>query len=121
MQLYRWLIDEIIPKQRSLQEVELWPGIDKYDLRLTFRRSIWAVDVKDYKDPFSLGNHIQQDIRPPEQEDPLWNKWFYVYPTYRELQRPNYGDCVRRIADGLPANIFIMSVEEFKKLIHTSL
>ncbi len=121
MQLYHWLMNEIRPTRPALQEVDLWPGIDRYDLRLTFRGSVWAVDVKDYKDPFSLGEYIKQDPRPPEQKDPVWNEWFYVYPTYRELQRPNYGACVRRVAEGLPSNVSILSAEQFKELVRTRL
>src|SRR5260370_23774503 len=74
MQLYHWLMNEIRPTRPALQEVDLWPGIDRYDLRLTFRGSVWAVDVKDYKDPFSLGEYIKQDPRPPQQNDPWCNE-----------------------------------------------
>jgi hypothetical protein len=117
MQLYRWLVDEVCPMRPVLQQVELWPMIDSYDLQLTFRGNVWAVDVKDYKDPFTLGKYIKQDIRPLDQEDLIWNEWFYVYPTYREWQRPDYGACVRRAAEGLPSNVAILSEDQFKKRV----
>ena len=115
MELYHWLQDEVRPKWSALQQVELWPGVDTYDLRLTLRGKVWAVDVKDYKSPFWLGEHIKQDKRSPEQNDPLWHEWFYVYPTYREQQRLDYGECARRAAEAesLPANVKILSAEQF--------
>lgn len=123
MALYRWLLDEVQPTRPALQQVELWPGIDKYDLRLTLRGKVWAVDVKDYKGPFSLGEYIKKDQRPPEQEDPVWDEWFYVYPTYHELQRPDYGECVRQAAEAekLPANVTVLSAEQFVRRVLASL
>lgn len=39
----------------GLIQVELYPGLDRYDLRLQFSdSSVWAVDVKDYPDPTKL-------------------------------------------------------------------
>jgi len=117
MELYRWLMKEVRPVQRDLQQVDLWPGIDSYDLQLRFPGHVWAVDVKDYKDPFTLGEHIKQDNRSFDRKDLAWNEWFYVYPTYHEWQRPNYGECVRRVAEGLPADVSILNTEQFKKRV----
>jgi hypothetical protein len=117
IELYRWLADEVRPTLSVLQQVDLWPMIDSYDLRLTFRENVWAVDVKDYKDPFTLGKYIKQDTHPRDQEYLIWNEWFYVYPTYREWQRPDYGACVRRAAEGLPPNVAILSEDQFKERV----
>jgi hypothetical protein len=119
MELYHWLLNEVLPAHPGLQEVALWPGIDRYDLRITMRGKVWAVDVKDYKGPLSLGEHIKNDRRPAEQQDPTWHEWFYVYPTYHELQRPDYGECVRRAAEAekLPANVTILSAEQFTRRV----
>lgn len=123
MELYHWLQNEVRPRWSALQQVELWPGVDTYDLRLTLRGKVWAVDVKDYKSPFWLGDCIKQDKRPQEQEDPRWHDWFYVYPTYRELQRLDYGECVQRAAEveRLPANVKILSAEQFTRHVLASL
>jgi hypothetical protein len=121
MRLYHWLIDKVRPGSSALQQVELWPGIDSYDLRLTFQGDTWAVDVKDYKDPVTLGTSIKQDTRPPEQADPVWHKWFYVYPMYHELQRPNYGEWVQRTVKRLPSNVSILNEEQFKAQVRARL
>ncbi len=93
-----------------------------FDVPGTFRRG-GSVDVKDYKSPFWLGDCIKQDKRPQEQEDPLWHDWFYVYPTYRELQRLDYGECVRRAVEveRLPADVKILSAEQFTRHVLASL
>jgi hypothetical protein len=118
LRLYRWLNDEILPAQTSLRQAALWPGIDCYDLQLIFTNNeVWAVDVKDYKDPFALGKHIKRDNRDFTQSDLQWHKWFYVYPLYRERQRPDYQSCVRRITGQLPSHVEILSEKEFKALV----
>jgi len=122
IQLYQWLMQDARSTTPTLQEVVLWPGVDRYDLQLKFRRSsqkaeTWAVDVKDYKDPFALGKHIIQDSRQASESDLEWNRWFYVYPSYREQQRSDYRDCVLRVTGQLPANVDILSEKQFKALV----
>lgn len=119
--IYRWLLDEVQPGQLALQQVELWPGIDTYDLRITLRGKVWAVDVKDVKGPFSLGEYIKNDRRSSQHEAPTWDEWFYVYPTYHELQRPDYGECVRQTAELPPTNVTILSEEQFVRYVLANL
>ena len=97
-----------------LQQVVLWPGVDRYDLLLRFQDGTWAVDVKDYKDPFALGKHIAQDNRHVAENGLKWHYWFYVYPSYREISRPDYANHVRRAAGPLPSNVVILSDKQFK-------
>lgn len=38
-----------------LKAVELWPGVDQYDIRIEFANgTVWAIDVKDYQHPHQL-------------------------------------------------------------------
>lgn len=119
IRLYRWLTDEVLPARPALQQVILWPGVDCYDLQLAFQNDVWAVDVKDYKDPFALGKHIKQDKRHFNQSDLEWHEWFYVYPMYRELQRPDYQACALRAAGQLPPNVAILSEKQFKMRVQS--
>ncbi len=114
IQLYHWLNQEIQSTLPMLQQVVLWPGVDRYDLLLRFQDGNWAVDVKDYKDPFALGKHIAQDNRQVAESGLEWKYWFYVYPSYREIQRPDYATHVRRAAGSLPSNVVILSDKKFK-------
>ncbi|GCE49827.1 hypothetical protein EI42_05310 [Thermosporothrix hazakensis] len=122
LQLYHWLVQEAQPDTPELQQVLLWPGVDCYDLQLIYqrtlqRREVWAVDVKDYKDPFVLGRRIAQDNRQIVENALEWNQWYYVYPSYRELQRSDYRACVLRAAGQLPANVHVVSEKQFKVLV----
>jgi hypothetical protein len=122
IQLYQWLIQDAQPTTPALQQVILWPGVDRYDLQLTFRRpsqaeEVWAVDVKDYKDPFALGRHIAQDNRQVAESALEWQRWYYVYPSYREQQRSDYYACVLRAAGQLPTKVGILSEKQFKVLV----
>lgn len=69
---------------------------------------------KDYKDPFALGIHIAQDNRQVAESALEWQKWFYVYPSYREAQRPDYRSCVLHTAGQLPQHVEILSEKQFK-------
>ncbi len=117
IQLYQWLIQDVQPTMPDLQYVVIWPGVDRYDLQLKFRSFTWAVDVKDYKDPFALGRHIAQDNRQTVESALDWQQWYYVYPSYRETQRADYRACVLRAAGQLPSNIHILSEKQFKALV----
>lgn len=114
IQLYQWLTQDIQPNLPNLQKVILWPGVDRYDLQLQFQQFSWAVDIKDYKDPFALGIHIAQDNRQVAESALEWQKWFYVYPSYREAQRPDYRSCVLHTAGQLPQHVEILSEKQFK-------
>lgn len=83
--------------------VELWPGFDAYDLRVVFPNSgqVWALDVKDWANPFSLGKKLRDDVIP---STPAWDRAFYVIPEYRRTRRRDYRDALiaqwRRRDDG---------------------
>lgn len=122
IQLYQWLTQDIQPTLPALRQVVLWPGVDRYDLQLKFQRPTltvdsWAVDVKDYKDPFALGKHIAQDNRQVAESALVWQQWYYVYPSYRETQRADYRVCALRAAGPLPGNVDILSEKQFKALV----
>lgn len=38
--------------------VELWPGMDRYDLRITANGFVWKVDVKDWSDVHALARRL---------------------------------------------------------------
>ncbi len=122
IQLYQWLTQDAQSTTPALQQVTLWPGVDRYDLQLIFQhssqtREVWAVDVKDYKDPFALGRHIAQDNRQVAESALEWQRWYYVYPSYREQQRSDYHACVLRAAGQLPARVGILSEKQFKAMV----
>jgi hypothetical protein len=68
-------------------QVELWPKFDSYDLRVVFAdRQAWAVDVKDWANPFLLARSLGGF-----REDPVWERAFYVFPDERRQERSDYG------------------------------
>ncbi|MFV9507466.1 MAG: hypothetical protein AB4911_23175 [Oscillochloridaceae bacterium umkhey_bin13] len=69
-------------------QVDLWPVFDRYDLRVTFPDDvIWALDVKDWSNPFLLARSVN---RKPFPTDPPWQRAFFVFPDARRVQRPDY-------------------------------
>lgn len=71
-------------------EVELWPNFDSYDLRIVFPDGeAWAIDVKDWKDPFLLARKVKQQD-PPIASDPPWTQAYFVFPDDRQQQRSDY-------------------------------
>ncbi|WP_327393174.1 hypothetical protein OG533_31580 [Streptomyces sp. NBC_01186] len=68
--------------------VEMWPGFDAYDLRITFPDNhVWAVDVKDWAHPGFLGRAAEA-VRP----DPPYDEACWVVPDFRVRTRPDYLD-----------------------------
>ena len=66
--------------------VELWPMYDRYDLRVVFPdQTAWAIDVKDWANPFLLARSVQ-----PIPTKPNWSKAFFVFPDERYRQRSDY-------------------------------
>jgi hypothetical protein len=54
-------------------DVEMWPGFDAYDLRVTFPDGhIWAVDVKDWKHPGLLGRAAKAVPGEPPYDEACW-------------------------------------------------
>ncbi|MEV5684788.1 hypothetical protein AB0L68_16595 [Streptomyces sp. NPDC052164] len=72
--------------------VEMWPGFDAYDLRITFPDGhVWAVDVKDWAHPAFLGKAAGV-VRP----DPPYDEACWVVPDFRVRARRDYLDIYAR-------------------------
>jgi hypothetical protein len=53
--------------------VEMWPGFDAYDLRITFPDGhVWAIDVKDWKHPCLLGRAAKPVPGQPPYDESCW-------------------------------------------------
>ena len=75
---------ELATKLEKLNlRVELWPNYDAYDLRIQFADGeVWAVDVKDWANPYLLAKRIS--ALPPT---PKFDKAFFVFPDRRKTER----------------------------------
>lgn len=69
--------------------VELWPDFDLYDLKVVVDDEIWAIDVKDWADPFLLAYSLNEKgpFRPSTSAP--WNRAFWIFPKERR-ERRNY-------------------------------
>lgn len=77
-----------LSKLKSIK-VELWPGFDAYDIGIEFPdEDIWAVDCKDSGRPGFLATLLSQEEFPVVG---LWQRAFYVFPSYRKRLAPRYG------------------------------
>ncbi|MFJ7266391.1 hypothetical protein ACIQV3_06925 [Streptomyces sp. NPDC099050] len=66
--------------------VEMWPGFDAYDLRITFPDGhVWAVDVKDWAHPAFLGRSATAVRAEPPYDEACW-----VVPDFRVRARRDY-------------------------------
>lgn len=99
-----------------LHLVERYPGLDTYDLRLTFADcEIWAVDAKDQAQP----ERLAANIRLPYGEGNLvYTQAFYVLPDAR-LNEPDYRDALEHAVGTHPANLHIVSLTEFQTQVET--
>lgn len=67
--------------------VEMWPGIEAYDLRVLFPNSNekWALEVKDWRRPAQLARSVR-----PIPDTPEWTRAFFVFPDERRRQQSDY-------------------------------
>jgi len=112
LSLFNWLEEYQRKNQNWIKGIVLWPGIDSYDLQVKFIDSVWAVDIKDHRDPYKLGESL---TRIYGEGNMRWDHGYYVYPDYREKQRPDYGDVVRQASQ--TKGIHIISEEVFKQRV----
>lgn len=73
-------------KRLGLEEVKLYPELDKYDLHLVFPDgTVWAVDVKFWESAYNLAKKVDKPI--PRLKNQPYNESFFVFPD--EIQ--SYG------------------------------
>ncbi|MEL7354498.1 MAG: hypothetical protein AAFN38_24015 [Cyanobacteria bacterium J06560_5] len=106
-------------KAAGLTQVELYPGLDRYDLRLQFSdSSVWAVDVKDYPDPKKLSVKLTPI---PGGGSLRYDKSFYVVSqAYVERER-DYVTTARRLADKLPKHTQLVSDTAFLQQVEQTI
>jgi hypothetical protein len=122
LKLFEWLED--LKKQTpGLREVVLWPGVDLYDIQVTFQdaaNTVWAIDVKDYDSPIQLAYKIREDKR-FNAGSLSWKVWFYIVPQYRIQWNARYIAQCRSILNDpknkicLPQNVKVVSEEVFRR------
>jgi hypothetical protein len=69
--------------------VTLWPAFDAYDLHFVVNGSVWAVDVKDWSNPYLLGSKLSKKAIPGPQKW-VWDRAFYVFPDDRSTLQQDY-------------------------------
>lgn len=95
--------------------VDMWPNYDAYDLRVQVGNEFWAVDVKDWSNPFRLAASARSIRR-----DPIWDRAFYVFPDDRLKQRSDYLSAFLNRWDAPPTTEALMMkdfVERVKRAI----
>lgn len=81
IQLYQRLVDLGV-------HVELYPECDRYDLKIQFKsKEVWALDIKDYSNPYLLARNLGDEPIPSEPE---WDEGYIVIPAERKKDRPAY-------------------------------
>lgn len=93
-------------------QATLWPNFDAYDLRVEFRDGeAWAVDVKDWASPVALARHLSH-VR-SFRTDPPWTRAFFVFPTTRVRNRPEYLRIFRHFYRGEAGRISVLTEDAF--------
>lgn len=104
-------------KKLKLQ-VELWPNFDSYDLRVVFPdQEAWAIDVKDWANPFLLARNLKQQD-PLIKSNPPWTKAYFIFPDERRQQRTDYLRAFQNNCQ-LPKNIKAKFESDFIKDVKT--
>ena len=88
--------------------VEMWPGFDAYDLRVTFPDGhVWAIDVKDWTHPGFLGRAATV-VRP----EPPYDEACWAVPVFRVRERRDYLESFARERPAYAAGLRLLSDEQ---------
>jgi hypothetical protein len=98
-----------------LQQVKLYPGLDRYDLQLYFGDlSVWAIDFKDVRKPYKLA----KNLKPLYREGSLhYDESFYVISDRCINDSPDYLEIARKAAQNLPTETHLISNKDFKSKV----
>jgi len=122
LRIYRHL-ESLNERSRYFKELTLWPGIDRYDVRITFdNNEVWALDIKDFKNPYQLGQQIASDTQIYGVEPRIkWDRFFFMVPDYRTHHYPDYLEIAQHEAASLANNVAIVTEGQFRYLIEQEL
>lgn len=118
-----WLSMEKLREKHPEQLIStrLWPGLDSYDMQLRFSdNSVWAVDVKDQRNPDRLGEEIKKSngkIKELSYDNLSYTEGFYLFPSRRLKWRPNYIQSVRDRAKHLSGNTHLLEIPSFEERV----
>jgi REase associating with pPIWI_RE len=112
LDLYLYLAELSKKHPDYLQQVKLYPGLDRYDLQLHFGdRTVWAIDFKDVRDPYKLA----KNLNPLYGEGSLhYNESFYVISDRCIQASSDYVEIARKAAKNLPSETYLMSDKAFR-------
>jgi hypothetical protein len=98
-----------------LQEVYLYPGVDRYDIQLRFSdETVWAIDFKDVRNPYKLvknlkGLYGEGSLR--------YNNSFYVISDRCVDNYPDYTKIAKEEAKLLPKQTQVISDKVFRQQV----
>ncbi|MFQ6230115.1 hypothetical protein [Nocardia sp. NPDC002869] len=98
-------LEQRLTAARGGLRIEMWPGYDAYDLRITFPDGhVWAVDVKDWAHPGLLGRAAR-----PVPPEPPYDEAFWVVPQFRVEMRREYLDIFARNRPSAARNLTLVT------------
>ncbi len=100
--------------------IELWPGYDKYDLRIIFpqQKQTWAVDIKDWRFPHLLAPQLTPL---PHGGSWTWDRAFYAIPNERVQEQSNYLAILQQALAGTAQTFTILTISQLVAEAHKQL
>lgn len=98
-----------------LTEVNLYPGVDRYDIQLRFSDdTVWAIDFKDVQYPYRLA----KELKGLSGEGSLrYDQSFYVISDRCVANYPDYTKIVKEEAKQLPKQTQVVSDKVFRQRV----
>lgn len=99
----------------GIKEISLWPGIDRYDLQISFHdNEVWAIDIKDSSNPYGLTKNIKIIYG---EGSLTYDKGFYVISERALAAKPDYLRIIRQEGKLLPDHQ-VLGFSEFITKVH---
>lgn len=109
---------EALLNHPAVTEVRLYPGVDRYDLRVRLRNNmIHGIDVKDYRRPQSMEKLLRRQKAHPnidehEQNELGYDYFFYLLPEARVALYDHGLESLRRFAER-HQHLEVMTIEGY--------
>ncbi|GAB4541084.1 MAG: hypothetical protein Tsb0014_32790 [Pleurocapsa sp.] len=98
-----------------LTQVNLYPGVDRYDIQLRFSDdTVWAIDFKDVRDPYKLSKNLTKLYG---EESLRYDKSFYVISDRCVANHSDYTKIAKEEAKQLPKQTQVVSDKIFRNRV----
>lgn len=114
---------DILKSHPAVNDVRLYPGVDRYDLRVTLRNGvIHAIDIKDHRRTNALEHllrrkQVEPKISEQERSELGYDLFFYLFPDAR-VANYDHGLTNLKTLAKRHTNVMVMTISDYMEHVN---